>query len=444
LLMCIPLMLFFEAGKILPRALTYLTFIFFWMSFEYIHLNWQLSWPWLTLGNGFALHPDWVQWYEFTGTSGGSFWILVTNVLLFEALRKGSTESVKAGRLTLTFAIVCISLPLMISIFIKRTIVTDSGDKNEVVILQPNIDPYTKFAQGSQAEQLELLISLSDSAITERTRLVIWPETAINGSSTINFDQLSSDAFLDPLRVFLNRHPRIQLLSGIEGVRFFTENNKDQYSRRTRTEGLYYDMYNAAGLFDSAGSRMLYTKSKLVPGVETLPSFLKFMDALFEQFGGTTGGYAMQAERTVMQSPESRFKIAPAICYESIYGEFLTEYIANGANLIVIITNDGWWANTSGHKQHMQYARLRAIETRRWVARSANTGISCIISPVGDINHPRPWDTRSAIRMSIPVLSELTFFVKHGDILSHFAMGVACVMLLQIIYLRLSRTFKKH
>jgi apolipoprotein N-acyltransferase len=63
------------------------------------------------------------------------------------------------------------------------------------------------------------------------------------------------------------------------------------------------------------------------------------------------------------------FKIAPAICYESIYGEFMSKYIRNGANLICIITNDGWWKNTPGHKQHMNYARLRAIETRTWVAR---------------------------------------------------------------------------
>ena len=138
----------------------------------------------------------------------------------------------------------------------------------------------------------------------------------------------------------------------------------------------------------------------------------------------------MQAERTVLTDKTNSFRIAPAICYESIFGEFLTAYIRNGANLICIITNDGWWANTSGHKQHMQYASLRAIETRRWIARSANTGISAFVSPVGEILEPRGWDKAAAIKLNVPAVENVVFFARHGDLLSRLCMVVAAAILI--------------
>ncbi len=96
------------------------------------------------------------------------------------------------------------------------------------------------------------------------------------------------------------------------------------------------------------------------------------------------------------------YKIAPSICYESIYGEFMSKYVRNGANLICIITNDGWWKKTPGHKQHMNYARLRAIETGTWVARSANTGISCFIDPYGTVINPQPYNTKACYKTIHP------------------------------------------
>ena len=131
---------------------------------------------------------------------------------------------------------------------------------------------------------------------------------------------------------------------------------------------------------------VLYHKAKLVPGVETLPSFLNFMGKWFEDFGGISGTLGRDSERKVFVPWDNHFKAAPIICYESIFGDYITEYVRKGANILTIITNDGWWGNTPGYKQHMNYARLRAIETRKWVARSANTGISCFIDPVGKCN----------------------------------------------------------
>ncbi len=150
-------------------------------------------------------------------------------------------------------------------------------------------------------------------------------------------------------------------------------------------------------MFDSS-TVLIYHKSKLVPGVETLPGFLKFLDKLFEKFGGTTSGYARNSGAEILTATKSRFRVAPAVCYESIYGDYMSAFMRKGANVICIITNDGWWGNTPGYRQHMNYARLRAIENRKWVVRSDNTGISCFIDPSGHVINPQPWDKASGGR----------------------------------------------
>ena len=105
----------------------------------------------------------------------------------------------------------------------------------------------------------------------------------------------------------------------------------------------------------------------------------KFISKLLPSFGGTKWGYGVQKERSCFEHPADSLKIAPVICYESVFGNYVADYVRNGAEAIFIITNDGWWKNTNGYMQHLSYASLRAIETRRPVARAANTGISCII-----------------------------------------------------------------
>jgi apolipoprotein N-acyltransferase len=256
----------------------------------------------------------------------------------------------------------------------------------------------------------------------------VWPETAVPVS--IPEDSLRTYYFMQPVWDFLKAHPSINLLTGVEGFRFYDAKHKTADALRLPNTDKYYEEYNSAVLMDSSRFQV-YHKSKLVPGAETLPSFLKFMGPMFEQFGGTAGGYVKQDERTVMKTFNGTYAIAPAVCYESIYGEFMSKYIDEGANLIVIITNDGWWRNTSGYKQHESYARLRAIESRCWVARCANTGITCFIDPDGRVIDPQPYNTVASIKLPIPFSNaETTFFVKHGDIISKLAMTFAILLVI--------------
>jgi apolipoprotein N-acyltransferase len=443
LLMCFPWLGYKIAKKWLGEKAGYISLIAFWMCFEYIHLqDWGLSWPWLTLGNAFATHPEWVQWYQYTGTSGGTFWILLVNILLFLHLKNNfNREGGKTYKYLLT-GILFLIVPIIFSLFNSADSTTARPViQSNIVIVQPNIDPYEKVSNvtGSFEAQLQKLISLSEQKIDDNTALIIWPETALYMGNGIQETEMKNNLFLGPLWAFLQRHPNATLFTGIESFRMF--DSATNYSQEF--SGHHYESYNGSVVLDSNGTQSFYHKSMLVPGVETLPWFLKFIDKWFEKFGGTTAGYARQNERTVLNT-KSGYKIAPAICYESIYGEYMSKYVRNGANLICIITNDGWWKNTPGHKQHMNYARLRAIETGTWVARSANTGISCFIDPYGIVINPEPYDTKAAIKLSIPVTNRSkTFFVKYGDVLSKIMIALSIALLVWVITLKIRKKFFK-
>ncbi|MFN5921205.1 MAG: apolipoprotein N-acyltransferase, partial [Bacteroidota bacterium] len=122
--------------------------------------------------------------------------------------------------------------------------------------------------------------------------------------------------------------------------------------------------------------------------------------------------------------------VAPVICYESVYGEYVSEYIRKGANLICIITNDGWWGNTPGYRQHFDYAKLRAIETRRYVVRSANTGISGFIDDRGQAMQQSGWWQPAVLRQKVQLNSSLTFYVRYGDYIGTIAVVMLFLKLL--------------
>ena len=439
-LMCLPWFGYKVAKKWLGRSLGYLSLMAFWMCFEWIHLSdWGLSWPWLTLGNVFATHPEWIQWYEYTGTSGGTLWVMASNLLIFMLIREYRTN----GRSPAYFKwlgswIVLLLIPaVLLNQLIKRKRAAIST--TNIVVVQPNIDPYEKVSTGSFEEQLNKLIVTSEKQINPETGLVIWPETALYMPNGINEGEMKQNFLLNPFWAFLQRHPQISLFTGIESFRVFSQPTASSQEYN----GFHFESYNGAVLIDSSGPLAFYHKSMLGPGVETLPWFLKFLGKWFDKFGGTTAGYTRQAERSVLNEKHG-FRIAPAICYESIYGDFMRRYVKNGANLVCVITNDGWWKKTPGHKQHMNYARLRAIETRTWVARSANTGISCFIDPSGRVYQPQPYDTQAAIRMPVTLDHPQTFYVKHGDLLSKIISVLAALLLGWVLYLKLiNRFFRK-
>lgn len=426
LLMCLPWWGYFAIKKKYAATISLTLLVCFWMGFEYIHLNWELSWPWLTLGNAFANMPSQIQWYEYTGVGGGSLLILVMNLLVYQLVKAINEKA--ALKIILSKALLVLLLPLFISfvnlfIYLQSTAEKTNGN---MVIVQPNIDPYQKFALTTSAEQINQLILLSEKAIDKNTQIVIWPETAMSVAEWQ--DHIAENLYYQPIFEFAKKHPDITLVSGIETYKNYGTTKETATAHKTES-GTYYDAFNAAIAIKQGELFQLYNKSKLVPGVESLPSFLTILSPVFEQFGGTTGGYGKATESAVFKVFGSKYVVAPIICYESIYGEYVNSYVKKGANVLTIITNDGWWGNTPGHKQHLAYARLRAIETRRWVARSANTGISSVINEYGAIVEQRAWDKAATIKYSIPIKNELTFYVQYGDYLFKVALYIGLLFI---------------
>ncbi len=430
LLMSIP----FLGYYIFKRKYGYITgsvaLIVYWMTFEYLHLNWQLSWPWLTLGNVFASHSDYILWYSYTGVAGGTLWVLITNLLIkyiFTECVDDGKENKQFSKLLLMAAIIIV-IPVVISnIIFSNAQEPENINKKEVLIVQPNIDPYQKFDANSFNLQMDLLINLSEKNIDTNTVLILWPETAL--SQQVDKNELKNSLYYRKVFDFLNRHPLVSLQSGIDCYSIY--NNAATATARKVAGGVYADAFNAAVVLKSGQPISYYNKSKLVPGVECLPTYFKFMAPALEKFGGTTGGYGTDSTAKVFTIDQTGFKTAPIICYESIYGEYVASYVAKGANLLTIMTNDGWWGNTPGYKQHLEYARLRAIETNSYVVRSANTGISAVINNNGKVIATLPWDKQSVIKAMIPVRTfENTFYTAHGDYLYLIASLLSLIFLL--------------
>ena len=397
-------------------------FISIWIAFEYLHLNWEFSWPWLNLGNGFSEFPHWIQWYEFTGTFGGTLWVLLINIALLKMLILYQQHKVRGilYRGILKNALF-ILLPVGISYLLLWNY-EESQDKIEVLVLQPNVNPYTEKYNTNDARIGQLLIELAEDSLTPDTKIVIAPETVFaDGTPYTNFNNSHAGFFS---REFVNRHPETAFLSGISFYDRF--NDPDKVSSQSNRLGPadWFNDYNSAFFVTARDTVAFYHKSKLVVGVENFPyqEYLKpVLGNVMIDLGGTVAMKTTQQERGVFDLPKTG-EVAPIICYESVYGDYVTGYVKNGADFLAIITNDAWWGNTQGHKQHLSYARLRAIENRRSIARSANTGISAFINEKGEITETLAYEEQGSLKGQVSLNDKITFYTRHGDYIARISL----------------------
>jgi apolipoprotein N-acyltransferase len=430
LLMSFACWLYYRMRRIAPRSWSLAGLVCFWIAYEYLHQSWDLNFPWMTLGNGFATSHQLVQWYEYTGVYGGTIWVWVVNILLFLIYTGLTDGQAKPTRLKLagTLAAVLI-LPLGWSLY-RYTSYQEQVNPSNIVVVQPNIDPYEKNGVIPYFQQVETLTHLSDSVAQINTEFFLWPETAI--PDVIDEDHIRANSYFLQVRHFLNKYKNGNVITGAETSKLFKHPTKTS----TQLDGTndYYDRYNTAVNIENSAQVQFYHKSKLVPGAEALPfgSVLSFLKPVFAHLGGATGSYAGQEAPSNLYSA-SGIGVAPAVCFDSIWGEWVARSVGEGAQFIAIITNDGWWENTSGKDQHLDYAKLRAIETRRWVCRSANTGISAFINQRGDIVQQSGWWVKTALKQNINLNSDLTFYVKHGDYIPKTASLLAVLAMLFLV-----------
>ena len=426
--------IFFLLKKILKENARFIFFICLWICYEKLNLNWEFSWPWLNLGNVFSESIYWIQWYEYTGVFGGTLWVLIVNIILFKALKQHlENPDIKILTKRIIYPLILILLPIIFSISIYFRIDDPKKDIN-VIIIQPNIDPYEEKYSFTNIDFLNKLDELTKNRINSYTDYVITPETFFAEGSGIELKKYDNSDLHFSLQKFLKNYPNTQLISGIQFYNLYFSDSIPSPSANKIKKGLWVDYYNSAISEQLNKNFEIYNKSKLVVGVENLP-YKNILRPLIGDYlidlGGTVASRVTQDNRTNFFNEKIKTKAAPIICYEAVYGEFVIDYVKSGANFLSIITNDAWWGNTEGHKQLLSLSKLRAIENRRDIVRSANTGISAIINSKGEVISKLDYGIEGVIEGEVSSQEKLTFYSKYGDLI--FRWSFLLIIILSLI-----------
>lgn len=406
--MTLPVMLQHQAQKKLNNIwLIALLQTAFWVSYEYLHHHWDLAWPWLALGNAWANVPELVQYISATGYLGISFWVVLVSSLAYQAIKESyKTVIYAAAALAVLFPAISLVQLSMLDLESRSTVKT--------VVVQPNFDSYHTYGGYDTAQQaMQSLLALSDSARTEETQLIVWPENGIHPALA---NRQITDRDANSIKALLiNRSSEwgVPIIGGATYFEYYTPEQTPLLPQGSADSPWLY--FNSALAFYPDGSLQVYRKHNLVPIVERMP-FVHFLDAIdvldwvnwktLQGYGKGNGAEPFPVAHT--QTPA-------LVCYDSVFPGWIRAFINNDAGFITIITNDGWWGNTSGHSQHFAYARLRALEFRRWVVRSANNGISGIIAADGNVKVETGYWERTAFTYDVPVITEQTLYARLGD-----------------------------
>ena len=369
-------------------------------GFEFIRGIGELGFPWLTLGYSQARYPLVIQQASLYGVYGISFWLVLQNVAVYYALKRRTIANIILAGLIFV-------LPIAYGVVRMGS---GHGRLITVGIVQPNIDPNLKFSREMRFKTFECLMRLSarcaSSTIEEYNRsadLIIWPETATP-------DFLKSPGKYQDLVQRLVDRLDIPIFTG---TAIYEPEN--------------HEIYNGAVLIEpNKGIEQEYRKIYLVPFGEHIPldrhiTFLQKVD-----FG--EGDYAPGTSYTVFET--SKFKFACLICFESIFPDLSRTFVNRGAEVLINITNDGWFGKISGPQQHNDMAILRSVENGVVLLRSANTGISMIVDQFGHVVIEKPLFTEEIIVRVIPIGTINTMYRNIGDILPMICLVLTAILVL--------------
>lgn len=395
-------MLYHYVSKRAPKSVAYTILVAAWLATEYLYIHTDvLSFPWLAMGNGFSGSTWAVQWYEFTGVLGGSLWVLLSNIAIFEALKLRS-------RWSKVRAVAVAVLPVVVSLVIYWSYKPQT-EQVKISVLQPNVDCYEEKFNNTASKQMQNIVDLISQTPAD-TKIMVLPETAL--PELVNDDAPQSDIAVQIINNTLMQHrPQAMVAVGASTMKQYKKGEKPSDTARNSGRG-YYDIFNSSVAIGGDGKENIHHKMRLVIGVETMPWWFTSLSELIN-LGGITGQLGRSDKATVFL--KDGVKAGPAICYEGLYGEWFARFVREGADVMLVMSNDGWWGNTPGHKRLFDFCRLRAIETRRAVARSANTGVSGFISSRGDVEQRLDWDERGVLSANVEVSDRRTVYVIYGD-----------------------------
>jgi apolipoprotein N-acyltransferase len=427
LFLVIPILLYDVVRRRYGSRLALFGLPIFWAGFEYWHSFGDLSYPWLSLSNTQTYNTAFIQFIEFTGPYALSMVIVAVNLLLYRLIFfKKEMRNPMIAWLGLALLLLIPYVEGMWALG-EKEVATRSIN---VAVIQPNINPWAKWLS-NEAAVMDTNYHATDDALrlsNPKPDLLLWPETAI--PYFITAPNRVSD--LAALWKYLDS-TRVPLLTGAPDWETY-ETPRDVIpddAHSTASPTMFYRSWNSSLLFyrDTNGARRVehYHKQKLVPLGEHVPfvESLPFLGKIFSWSVGL-GSWNTGSGYDVMNLPLHNYydlatarrdsaKLWAMICYEAVYPSFVRHFVHSGAEALMIVTNDGWYGKSSGPHQLNQYSVLRAIENRRWVVRSANTGISSIVDDRGHFVRETPLFEQTSFTERIPLIDRETLYSSLGD-----------------------------
>src|SRR5437763_11981679 len=397
----------------------------FCLSAAWVTLEWLRGWVFSGFGwngLGVALHDNWplIQIAEFTGVAGLSFMVAFANVILvttvYRLVIEARTHTPRPHfDLTLTMA----AIVGVLTFGLRAAQNSTPAKPLRVAAVQPNVPQNQKFDPQFTRKIFDQLQRLSRIALGSNPPpdLLIWPESSMPGP--VLADQESHNFVMD-----LAASAESDLLLG----------TIDEQTR---------DVYNAALLISDGGERVqVYRKVHLVPFGEYVPGRHRVPLLAWIVGDQVPGDFKPGQEYTVFTLTNTDVQVAPLICFEDTIGELVRRFVLPtetnpGANLLVDITNDGWFLHSAGSHQHLANAIFRCIETRRPMVRAANTGVTCFVNESGRVTQVLQDETGSTFTervltgdVKVPSEHELTFYTRHGEL---FAQVCAWITLIAVV-----------
>ncbi len=436
LLMTIPLQFNSRLRNFLPVGWGASSLIAFWLTFEYLHLNWDLSWSWLSLGHALSYQPAWIQYAEFTGVLGISAHILIANLLIYffyRNLRKAGKARIILGLSSALW----LALPFIVGAALTSPdrAAFESHGNIQVRIIQPNIDPYKKDNYYTAEEQVALFERLILSKPLDTNTIVMLPEKAI--TKALDPAAMIRSRLMAPLWALVDSF-QIEIMTGLDEFETYPDSVEPSVSARLgyrfindHREAVYSDYFNSAIIMGLDRSTKVYRKGKLVPMVERVPflSTLKALKFLKLDPSKTMASYGRPDSLDLLYT-QAGTPTNLMICYETVFGNHTRQKTLMGAEWMAVITNDGWWRKSSGYVQHAGLSIIRAIENRRSLARCANNGRSMFIDAMGNTSQETNWWEEDVIDAEIPLYKYQTFYVRHGDYIGQIALVLSVLLTL--------------
>jgi len=433
-LFMIPSTLYYLCREHLNKNIALSLFPFFWVSFEYLYSLTDLRFPWLTLANSLPKFNIFIQAADIIGAYGLSLLVLYINLFLYLSL-KNYRESKKLNLTYLTVALLLFILPIIYGAY-KISSFQNQGKTLKVGLIQPDLNPWEKWAAGNLNEQLDLYLNMSKQAVDEGAEFILWPESALpvyllSGNYEYEVERIHNFVRIN----------NVSIMTGMPDATFYFDlTNAPPEAKRTTSGTTAYTSYNSILLFQpSKNAIQKYGKIKLVPFGEKVP-FVEELPFLGDFIKWQVGisSWNVGKEQTVFNISDN-LKVGGVICIESIYPDFVSGFVQKGANILAVVTNDSWYGYSSGPFQHKDISILRAVENRRSVIRAANGGISCIIDPLGNVISKTKLFTRDVLVGSTQLGEELTFYTKYPFLIPIIAFVISILIIVLSIIKKIIR-----